>query len=299
MTTLPNTGTLTGTTVSQAEFVPITMTDLSSVNGTNLDVSNGIGVAFSYSSPNVVFFNYSPTATSLSEVGYFATNSNNSSSLGCSGCSGAQVAGVVLDPTNETAIVDAADGYEIWSYTTPTKPTWVKTIPSANVSSPSTLGIDMAENFAYDPNFTIGTSSYRMILSGGDAGINSQITLELADANTGTIYVPDSATTAVFTTDNCVIDQIGIDTSYQVAVMGCEYNNNTQVILVNLNAITLNPPASGSVGTYTLPATAILSVPTGSAPAPYDNVAVESNTHTVFILHSAVGVGNTSHLPGL
>ena len=274
--TLPNTGTLTGATVSAAQFAYINVPDVSSVTGTNLDVSHGIGVAFSYGSPNVAIFAYSPTANTLNEISYFIVNGGSASNTLAFSGANPVVAGVVLDPSNETAIVDTYDGYEIWSYANPQDPVYVKTIASSNVS-PS--GIDMAENFAYDPNFNLGGDGYRMILSAGYVGPATDV-LELADANTGTIFTPDSATANIFYTiassSGCSIDQIGVDTGYQVAVLGCEGLN--QAILVDLNALTLD----AATNTYSLPASAVQVLSTGSNSS-MDVVAVESNSHTVFL----------------
>ncbi|MHB1934946.1 MAG: hypothetical protein ACYCR5_11330 [Leptospirillum sp.] len=276
LSTLPNTGTLTGATVSSAQFVPISVPAITTtVNGTNLDPTHSIGVAFSYSSSTVAFFNYSSSATSLNQISSFVVKSAGSA-LSFSGGS-AQVAGIVLDPTNQWAIVAANDGYEIWSYANPSSPSFVKTIPSSIVAP--TNGIDMAENFAYDSIFSVGGTSYRLILSGGDPNTSSTQILELADANTGTVYKPDTSTATNFSSaipSGCETDQFGIDTNYQVAILGCEFQANA--VLVNLNALTLN----SSAGTYSLPASAIKVITTGSNNE-LDNVAIESATHTVFI----------------
>ena len=70
--------------------------------------------------------------------------------------------------------------------------------------------------------------------------------------------------------------------------MGCEYQSGsstgaaTLFIIVNLNALKLtSPPNSGSDGIYDLPSSAIQIFNTNNSNAPFDNIMVESNSHTV------------------
>jgi hypothetical protein len=295
LTTLPNSGTLTGATVSNAQFQPISVPAITTtVNGTNLDCAHSVGAAFSYNSPVVAFFSFpakcaASTAT-LSQVGSYTTTSANTLSI--SGGS-PQIGGVVLDSANQWAVVSTGDGYQIISYSNPAAPTFIRTISSSAVNS--TTGIDMAENFAYDATLKVGATTYPMILSStsDDNSASSGNWLEFADAGSktgaGTIYKPDTATqgnfNAAFSSSasggTCGIDQIGIDTNYQVAVIGCEWASVGA--LVNLNAMTLTAPTTaGGDGTYSLPASAIYVFKTGGDSG-VDNVAVESNTHTVFM----------------
>ncbi len=309
LTTLPNTGAVTGYTVSSAQFQPISVPDLTAlVSGTSLDCANSIGATYSYNSSVIAFFgfpsNCAPTTSTLTEVGHFNTTSTNT--LAFSGANPA-VGGVILDSADKWAIVSTGDGFQIISYSTPSAPTLIKEIPS-NVATGT--GIDMAENFAFDPTFNQSGITDPMILSGGYSDSSLYGTsydnnsFELADAKTSIIYKPDAATVSNFnaaasafyaahpadvssddpSATSCNTDQIGIDTSYQVVVLGCE--DQSFAMLLNLNAITLTAPAtSGGDGTYTLPASAITAFLTQNISAGYDmdNAVVESNTHTVFI----------------
>ena len=307
LTTLPNTGALIGVTVSSAEFQPISVPAITTaVSGTNLDCAHSIGVAFSYDSPVVAFFSFpskcAPSTSTLNQVGYYTTVSTNQlhSSAGYG-----DVGGVVLDSADQWAIASTGDGFQIISYSTPSAPTLVKTIPSYTAATPA--GIDMAENFAFDPNFSVSTVTDPMILSGGYSDNSLYGTsydtnsLELADLKTGIIYKPDASTVTNFNNAvagfekanpndgdsaaySCNTDQIGVDTSYQVAVLGCE--DQSFGVLVNLNAMTFTAPTTtGEDGTYTLPTSAIIVFPTQPIASGFDmdNALIESNTHTVFI----------------
>jgi hypothetical protein len=289
LTTLPSSG-------GPAQYSPISIPAItSSVSGVSLDGINNIGAAFSYDTTNVAFFNLS-TGAQIGDI-------NLSSSLATpfSGSNVNGVGGLVLDPTTKTAIASTGSGFQIINYSVPAAPT-ATVIPSYD--SNNTNGIDIAENFGYDSSLSIAGKNYHMILSGAynslyAAAITSingaydnqdGSPLELADTQTGFVYKPDASTLALFNqsidaSGMCNTDQIGIDTAYQVAVLGCE--TQPFVVLVNLNNMTLSPPANqGSDGTYHLPASAVLYVqnPGGiSSTFDADNVAVESNTHTVFM----------------
>ena len=309
ITTLPDTGAVTGATVSSAQFQPISVPALAaSASGTSLDCANSIGAAFSYNSSVVAFFSFpsncAPSTSTLNQIGYYTTTSTNT--LGFSGSS-PDVGGVILDSADKWAIVSTGDGFQIISYATPSAPTLVKTISSNVVMS---TGIDVNENFAFDPAFSESGVTDPMILSGGYSDNSAYTTsydtnsFELADAKTGIIYKPDAATVSNFnaavsafdaahpadvtgddsSATSCNTDQIGIDTSYQVAVLGCE--DQSFAMLLNLSAITLTAPTtSGGDGTYTLPATAIITFLTKSTASGYDldNAVVESSTHTMFV----------------
>ena len=321
LTSLPNSGTLTGTligaTVSSAQFQPISVPAITTtVNGTNLDCAHSVGAAFSYYSPVVAFFGFpscTESTSTLSQVGFYTTTSANS--LNFSGASGVDIGGVVLDSTNQWAIVSTGDGFQIISYSTPSAPVFVKTIPSLaytqSLATPNNNGIDMAENFAYDSNFNVSGVTDPMILSGvgGEASPTDNNSLELADAKTGIIYKPDATTAGYFNaagiaaggSASCNTDQIGVDTSYQVAVLGCEFD--PFAMIVNLNAMTLSAPTTaGGDGTYTLPASAIMTIATGTgatANSLLDNALVESSTHTVFLGSGGYGYPTNEFMVGV
>jgi hypothetical protein len=205
------------------------------------------------------------------------------------------VGGVIMDPSIQTAIVETGSGFQFVDYSNPAAPvpsTVYHTIPSYQASG----GIDIVENFAYDPYLVVGGVSYKMILSGSgavsyaaDDGLSDGSLLELADITTGTIYRPDRRTKLFFPTgqiNGCSADAIGVDTAYQVAIIGCEYDGLTTgtpqtassiTVLVNLNAMTLHP----SAGTYSLPQSAISSVTLTLNPPPQNNIFVDSVNHIV------------------
>ena len=287
--TLPNSGTLTASvSISSAQFQALNLPALgvSSVNGLNVDSTNNLGAAFSFSSNSLSFFSLS----TYKQVGSYTCNTSCSSVQVFSGAT-PTIGGVVMFPANKWAIFSTGGGFEIVSYATPSSPSKVKLIPGdpASSDSPSNFTangkIIMTENFAFDPSLNVGGSAYAMILAGG---YNS---FELADINTGTIYIPDSSTTSSLSgLSSCGVDQIGVDTSYQVAVLGCEDSNNAYIL--DLNQLTLNTTA----GTYTLPTTAIKSIPLPGNEI--DNVAVESTNHLVFIGGGGYGMHSGAFFAG-
>ncbi len=335
LVTFPTTGAYSiAATVSTAQFTPINLPIFKAnnipMNGSGVDTADNIGVAYSYNSNYIPFFyltgtnagyQYGDSSSNLtSTVGYY-TCGTNASCAGTLGFSGATptIGGVVMDPASEVAIASTYGGYDIINYapllsTTPSAPVHVMTIPSyastEALSTPLSYGIGMVENFAFDPNLTIGSTTYQAIL--GDAGSEGSAfgypntgdgnILEIAvfnpSAKTYTIYKPDPATqttiTSVLKADGVStlppeVDQIAIDTGYQIAVLGDE--NQYHTILINLNDLTLTPPssptsASQTDGTYSLPANAIYAYENAGSGTSYfglDNVAVESTNHIVMI----------------
>ncbi len=107
-----------------------------------------------------------------------------------------------------------------------------QTIPSYQVSHG---GIDIVENFAYDPVFMLGGTSHRIILSGSGEvayaqNLNDGYLLEIADIETGVVYKPDIEAQALFPTgtiNGCSNDAIGVYTAYQVVIIGCEHDGLT------------------------------------------------------------------------
>ncbi len=328
-----------GATITTAQFTPMNLpiftTNTVTTQGTNVDAANNIGVAFSFGSKYIPFFYLTgsnagwqygdSSSSSTSAIGYYTcgTTSTGScpSSLSFSGGSPI-VGGVVMDSKSEVAIASTYGGYDIINYapllaSTPSVPTHVMTIPSwaATGGTSSSYGIGMVENFAFDPALTIGGTTYQAILSGGGQEDTSSTDGNMLDVavfdpvkGTYTIYKPDSATasdisaalhTAGMATIPPYVDQIGIDTAYQVAVLGNEWQGHA--ILIDLNQLTLTPPSGGPTsttktdGTYSLPfvtsssgttSTAIVVASTAFGGTTYtglDNVTVESSNHIAML----------------
>ena len=278
---------------STPSYTPIRCTQVSSIGGVNLDTQHSVGVAFDTASYTLGFFIF--TGSSPITVSGCATMTLPGSLTIDTSAGSTDVGGVIMDPSIQTAIVETGSGFQFVDYSNPSSPALSSvyaTIPFFE-ASPS-KGIDIVENFAYDPYLVVGGVSYKMILSGSGAvsyaaGKSDGNLLELADINTGTIYRPDSQTKASFpigTINGCSADAIGVDTAYQVAIIGCEYDGLTTstpstfsqvTVLVNLNALTLTP----SSGTYSLPSSAISSVTLTNSAPPQNNIFVDSVNHIV------------------
>jgi len=240
---------------STPSYTPITCSPVSAIGGINLDTQHSVGVAFDTTSYVLGFFTF--TGGSPITVSSCASTTLTSSYQIDTSAGSTDVGGVVMDPSIQTAIVETGSGFQFVDYSNPSSPvssSVYHTISSYEASS--SKGIDLVENFAYDPYLVIGGVSYKMILSGSGAvsyanGKSDGNLLELADIKTGIVYRPDSQTESFFptsTSSGCSADAIGIDTGYQVAIIGCEYDGLTKpaqtafssiTVLVNLNALTL------------------------------------------------------------
>ena len=279
---------------STPSYTPIRCTQVSSIGGVNLDTQHSVGVAFDTTSYALGFFTF--TGSSPISVSACQTIQLTSAHTILTSAGSTDVGGVVMDPSIQTAIVETGSGFQFVDYSNPLSPissSVYSTIPSFEDSS--SKGIDIVENFAYDPYLVVGGVSYKMILSGSGAvsyakGKSDGNLLELADINTGIVYRPDGQTIGSFpigTINGCSADAIGIDTAYQVAIIGCEYDGLTAptaqtafspiTVLVNLNALTLTP----SSGTYSLPPSAISSVTLTNSAPPQNNIFVDSVNHIV------------------
>ena len=263
-----------------------------SISGVNLDTQHSVGVAFDINSYQLEFFQFS-TGSNVSNCNPY-TNLTATDQIDTS-AGLTDVGGVVMDPSIQTAIVETGSGFQFVDYSNPQSPgpsTVYNTIPPYTASGG---GIDLVENFAYDPYLVVGGVSYKMILSGSgevsySQGKSDGFLLEFADIQTGIIYRPDSNTAAIFptsTSNGCSADAIGVDTSYQVAIIGCEYDGLSKpnvetspslvTVLVNLNALVLH----ASSGTYSLPSTAVSIVTLTQSAPPQNNIFVDSVNHIV------------------
>ena len=264
---------------------------LFAISGVNLDTLHSVGVAFDINSYQLAFFQFSPGRNVSNCISYTSLSTTDKiyTSAGVT-----YVGGVVMDPSIQTAIVETGSGFQFVDYSNPSSPVTsavYQPIPSYQLSG----GIDIVENFAYDPYLVVGGQSYKMILSGSGAVSYFKLEsdgnlLEFADIQTGIIYRPDTPTQANFSAGRnalCTADAIGVDTSYQVAIIGCEYDAFSTIsspsvfspvtILVNLNNLKLDP----SNGTYSLPSSAVVSVTLTNSAPPQNNVFVDSVNHIV------------------
>ncbi len=262
-----------------------------SISGVNLDTQHSVGVAFDINSYQLEFFQFS-TGSNVSNCNPY-TNLTATDQIDTS-AGLTDVGGVVMDPSIQIAIVETGSGFQFVDYSNHSNPvtsTVYPSIPSYQLSG----GIDIVENFAYDPYLVVGGQNYKMILSGSGAVSyfnrkSDGNLLEFADIKTGIIYRPDAQTQSNFSAGrnaSCTADAIGIDTSYQVAIIGCEYDAfsttsspsvfSPVTILVNLNDLTLTP----SLGTYSLPLSAVVSITLTNSAPPQNNVFVDSVNHIV------------------
>lgn len=277
---LPNTGSaVAAVTVTQVSAMPI-RTTLAKVSGTAVDPAQDLGLAFGYTEKKVSFFRLS----TRQEISTFDTLV--SGELSFSGASGVKTAGAIMNPANKTALLATAAGFIVVDYNNPNAPAKVRTIPSLEADPIN--GVEIMENFAFDPSLPIGGTNRAIIITGGNfSGRHPH--LVLVDPNSGKAYKPDTATAALFSAAKPYIDAAAVDTNYHIAVLAEE--NSGGHIFVDLNRLTLNDTG----GTYTLPATAVNRIDSPSY-FKYTNLAIESTNHLVFL---GRGFGGTSMAIGL
>ena len=278
---------------ANSAYTAINCSSMSAIGGINLDTQHSVGVAFdinNYSLGFFTFINGSPiTVSSCNSI----TLSGSSQIVTSAGST--DVGGVVMDPSIQTAIVETGSGFQFVDYSNPQSPVSSTVYHTISPYTASGGGIDLVENFAYDPYLVVGGVSYKMILSGSgevsySQGKSDGSLLEFADIKSGIIYRPDASTASLFPTgqlDGCSADAIGVDTSYQVAIIGCEYDGLAKptvqtspslvTVLVNLNALVLNATS----GTYSLPSSAVSTVTLTQSAPPQNNIFVDSVNHIV------------------
>ncbi|MBI5637870.1 MAG: hypothetical protein HZA03_07870 [Nitrospinae bacterium] len=290
LVTLPNTGTAVGalsvTSISATKITTTLKTAAAAaapVNGTSVDPANDLGLAYSYTSTSISFFKLS-TAT---EVAAYDTATVTTGSW--SGGS-ALIPGVVMDTTRKYAVAATGDGFEIIDYATSTAPAKVREIKSVAIAGGANKGgVEINENFGYEPAITLGGTSRSLILTGGKYSSTNGNALELVDVATGNMYIPDTATKALFTVSS-YIDHIAVDTVYHVAVLADEGTGTT---FVDLSKLTLGTTLDANgYYSYTLPSTAVSRITTFSK---YTNLAIESTKHLVFM---GKGYGGTTFVVG-
>ena len=264
-----------------------------SVSGVNLDTQHSVGVAFDINSYGLEFFTFTNSSPISVSPCYPFSLTGSSQIVTSAGLT--DVGGVVMDPSIQTAIVETGSGFQFVDYSKPQSPVSSAVYNTIPPYAPSVGGFDLVENFAYDPYLVVGGVSYKMILSGSgevsySQGKSDGYLLEFADIQTGIIYRPDGTTASFFptaTNKGCSADAIGVDTSYQVAIIGCEYDGLSKptvqtspslvTVLVNLNALVLN----ASAGTYSLPPSAVSTVTLTLSAPPQNNIFVDSVNHIV------------------
>ncbi len=280
--TLPNTGGAVGVlTVTSVSATPIA-TSLTAINGTSVDPAHNVGMAFSYLNSKISIFGLPSHPTSPDkEISTYDTLTTNT--LSFSGGS-AMIPGAVMNTANQTLVIATGNGFDVVDYTNPAALKRLREIPS--LQSDPVAGVEVMENFAFDAKLPVAGANYAMIITGGRSSYNvANPVMTLVDANTGTVYKPDTATAALFTI-NQYIDAAAVDTTYHVAVLADEGTGTT---FVDLTKLTLNATAK----TYTLPAAAVSLIPTYYK---YDNLAIESTKHLVMM---GAGMGGTSMVVGL
>jgi hypothetical protein len=271
--TLPNTS---GAVIN----TPVT-TSLNAISGISVDPVNDVGMAFDYNEGKISLFNkLSTTTTPAQEVGTYdtLTTCSLSFSSGASIC----IAGAIMNPANKTMILATGDGFEILDYTDPAAPVKIREIPSLQ-ADPN--GVEIMENFAFDPALPIGNLNYAMIITGGGQNGPGHV-MELVDADTGQVYHPDASTVALLPLTD-YIDAAAVDTNFHVVVLAEEEASSTY--LINLKAATLD----ASAGTYSLPAKAVKHI---NQYFKYTNLAIESTNHLVMM---GKGCGGTDTVIGL
>ncbi len=285
----PNTGgAVAAVSVAQISALPIT-TSLTKVDGTSVDPAQDLGLAFGYNQSQVSFFRLS----TRQEISTFETGVTGG--LRFSGAVGVKIAGAIMNPTNKTALLATADGFIVVDYNNPTAPVKERTIPS--LEADPTNGVEVMENFAFDPKLPIGGINRSIIITGGNFGGGlfgspsggSRPYLVFVDPESGKAYKPDAATTALFSTARPYIDAAAVDTIYHVAVLAEEFSGAH--IFVDLNQLTLNETG----GTYGLPAAAVNRIDNPLA-IEYTNLAIESTNHLLFM---GQGFGGTSMIIGV
>ncbi len=264
---LPNTGSaVAATSVAQISALPIT-TSLKAVDGTSVDPAQDLGLAFGYAQSQVSFFRLS----TRQEIATFETGVTRG--LSFSGASGVKIAGAIMNPANKTALLATAVGFIVVDYSNPNAPAKLRTIPSLEVDP--TKGVEIMENFAFDPSLPIGGTPRAIVITGGNFS-GKHPHLVLVDPNLGKAYKPDTATAALFSSAAPYIDAAAVDTNYHVAVLAEEGSGGH--IFVDLSQLTLSETA----GTYTLPSAAVNRINNPSY-IKYTNLAIESTNHLLFM----------------
>jgi hypothetical protein len=281
--TLPNTGSAVGAiSVPQLQKTPIatslkdSLNNPAAISGTSVDPANDVGMAFNYYISQISLFKLS-TAKEITTYDTLTTHT-----MGFSGASGVKIAGAVMNPVNKTVILATADGFEVVDYTNPASPAKVREIPS--LQADATTGVEIMENFAFDPALPIGDATYSMIITGGGQNSPDHV-MELVDADTGQVYRPDASTVVLLPLQD-YIDAAAVDTTYHVVVMAEEEASSTYFI--DLKAATLD----ASSGTYSLPGAAVGHL---IRYFKYTNLAIESANHLVMM---GQGCGGTDTVIG-
>jgi len=283
---LPNSGTMVGAVTTAITSTLIT-TSLPIVDGTSVDNAHDVGMAFSYNSSIISIFKLS-TATEIAT--YDSRTVNNMSFSGAN----SKISGAIMDPARQWVILSTADGYDIVDYSTPTTPVRIRLIESTATAVAPAVGVKMMENFGYDPAIPNGGAPFPALTAGGTSGFGAT-PIQVVDASTGKVYMPDAATQLIFSPLIvnfspllAYIDSAAVDTSYHVALLAEEFSS--QQHLLDLNKLTFN----GATGTYNLPATGYLALNTAGANSlgtEMTNIAIESNGHYVF---AGRGFGGTT-----
>lgn len=278
--TLPNTGSAVGVlTVASVQSTPIS-TSLATINGTSVDPANNVGMAFAYSNSKISIFGLPSHPTKPNaEISTYDTSTTNT--LSFSGGT-AKIPGAVMNTANQTMIIATADGFEVVDYSNPAALAKLREIPSLAVNP--TTGVEIMENFAFDPKLPVAGANYAMIITGGRYSSANPV-MTLIDSNTGKVYKPDTTTSALFTVSQ-YIDSASVDTTYHVAVLADEGTGTT---FVDLTKLVLDATA----GTFTLPSSAVSRITTYNK---YDNLAIESTKHLVMM---GQGYGGTSMVVGV
>ncbi len=275
--TLTNTGSAVGaitvthvqTTLKDSFNNPV------AISGTSVDPINDVGLAFDYNDGNISLFKLS----SAEEVSIYDTQTTRRLSFSSAS---PLIAGAIMNPSNKTIILATGDGFKILDYTDPAAPANIREIPS--LQADPTNGVEIMENFAFDPALPIGDVNYSMIITGGGQNSPDHV-MELVDADTGQVYRPDASTVALFPLTD-YIDAAAVDTTYHVVVMAEEEAISTYFI--DLKAATLD----ASSGTYSLPAAAVGHL---TRYFKYTNLAIESANHLVMM---GQGCGGTDTVIG-
>ena len=266
---LPNAGPVVGALVTAVSSAVIN-TSLPKVDGTSLDIAHDIGMAFSFTSSTVSIIRLS----TLTEIATY--NSGTINTISFSGTpSGTVITGAVMDPARQWMILSTGDGYDIVDYSTPTAPVRVRIIASTATAVAPVVGAKMMENFGYDSAMPNGGAPFPALTAGGRGGAP----IEIVDASTGKVYVPDAATQALMATQVNYIDSAAVDTIYHVILLAEEFSS--QQHLIDLSQVTLNTTNN----TYHFPASAYLALNAAAGNSlgrDMDNIVIESNHHLIF-----------------
>jgi hypothetical protein len=273
--TFPNSGLAVGAiTVNQVQ-TRLIKTSLNQISGTSVDPEHDVGIAFGSNSGRVSFFALS-TATEVGTYDTLTTSTVNT--LSFFSAADVKVAGAIMNPANQTVVLSTADGLEIVDYADPAAPVLVRSIPSLAVDPIN--GVEIMANFGFDPAVPIAGTDRALIITGGNqSGSNPVMTL--VDADTGTVYRPDAATSSLIIVDPgppapndaYFIDAAAVDTEYHVAVLA---DRGAGTTFVDLNQLTLDETA----GTYTLPSAAVHRITTYFGRS---YLAIESTNHLVMM----------------